>query len=338
MEMDIKTYLTKHARSARDVGVATAAKNAGLEAAVFAYSQYVEQRGRGDLIWSSDAPITVILDATRLDLWRDVAPDIDWLPAECDRSGWSVGSCSPEWIANTFDPSVMPKQRVGVVTANPFSMKPPERVPVLDNTPLDENPTVAECDYVFRDAWGCDVSGGYLDVTHPETVINRAWDAWNTWDVDRLVVHLMQPHIPFRSRPEWFGDRANLSHFGEPDSPVNQQYQAENTEIWFRIRDGDVDREGVWDAYCDNLRWGLDAVKRLVDAVDVDVLLSSDHGNALGEWGLWSHPARMQTPQLRRVPWVTVPGRGESFDRVEVTEYAHASMGVEEQLSALGYT
>ena len=230
----------------------------------------------------------------------------------------------------------MPKERVGVVTANPFSMKPPERVDVLQNTPLHENPAVDKCHYVFQDSWGCEIDGEHLDVTHPDVVTNAAYDAWREWGVDRLVVHYMQPHIPFRSRPEWFGNRANLEHFGEPDAAVNEHYQDENKELWFRLRDGELERAEVWAAYRDNLRWGLNSVKRLVDAVDVNVLLTADHGNALGEWGVWAHPPRMQLPALRKVPWVEVSGAGGEFDRVEVAE-SRADVGVDDQLRALGY-
>lgn len=291
----------------------------------------------GRLIWEDDWDICLVVDACRWDLWQEVA-DGNWPTGGC---GWSVGSASPEWYGQTFDPENLPDERIGVVTANPFASKPSDRMPEYlgEGTPIHRH-DLEFVDYIFEDSWGCEVGGGYIDVTHPAAVTNRAFDAWTNHDLDRLVVHYMQPHIPFRAKPEWFAKRENLQHFGEPDLDAiePQEDGGGNVEVWKEIRNGTRTREEVWEAYRDNLEWVLGDIDRLRTAVDADLLITSDHGNAIGEWGLWSHPPGFHTPQLRRVPWVHVEATQEApFERVdgglEVTE----ERDVEEQLEALGY-
>lgn len=78
---------------------------------------------------------------------------------------------------------------------------------------------------------------------------------------------------------------------------------------WLRVRDGDLAFEAVWRAYRDNLEWVVDDVARVLENCDGRVAMTSDHGNALGEFGVWSHPPGTPVPALRRVPWVVREGR-----------------------------
>lgn len=336
--VDITQFLTKHAKQARAQGISTGVYGAVHEAATWGVSQAaVQLYGQGDYIWDDpEWDICLVADATRWDQWQQISPEYDWLH---DESGWSVGSASPEWYGQTFDPDSLADvdtERVGVVTANPFAGKHRRRMPDLlgDATPIDRH-DFAVVDYVFDDSWGCEIEAGeHLDVVHPATVTDRAYRAWSEHDLDRLVVHYMQPHLPFRARPEWFGRRQNLKHFGEDNG--EQPCAGPGKSIWKRLRDGQVPREEVWAAYCDNLRWVLDDINRLRTSVDAELLITSDHGNALGEWGLWSHPPRMYTPELRRVPWVKVTAEATEEFRPRDIESIN-DRTIDEQLEALGY-
>lgn len=203
-----------------------------------------------------------------------------------------------------------------------------------DATPVDRHASVIAAEYVYQDSWGCTVDGGHLDVTHPSVVTDRAHAMWADYDLDRLVVHYMQPHLPFRSRPEWFSDRDDLDTFGEEGAKT---YATEEKELWKQLRDGERDRGAVWAAYCDNLRWVHEDIDRLRRAVAADLLITSDHGNAMGEWGVWGHPPEVNVSTLRRVPWVYVDGVGcdEFISRDDVGE--RTTMSTAEQLAALGY-
>ena len=79
----------------------------------------------------------------------------------------------------------------------------------------------------------------------------------------------------------------------------------------------------------------MELLLRSVDAESV--VVSSDHGNAMGEWGVYGHPPNMPHDCLRNVPWVetTANDNGEYEPSVEPTTTVDASK--EEQLKSLGY-
>lgn len=334
---DVRRFIDKHRETAAERGVDVAVRNALLEAGVWSYSRARDRLvGPGRFIWAEDWDICVVVDACRWDLWLDVVDGTDWPPDVASTppyySAWSVGSASPEWYGRTFAPEQLPvDESIGVVTANPFAGKPG------DVTPLDEREELDLVDYVFADAWGCEVDGTYLDVTHPAVVTNRAYRAWRRHELDRLVVHYMQPHIPFRSRPEWFGVRENLRTFGEAVRDGEDPYRDGSVPVWRRVAEGVINVDAVWSAYADNLRWVLEDVDRLRTAVDGSLLVTSDHGNAMGERGLWSHPPGMHIEALRRVPWIRLRGRGAEWQERDVASSTAPSIDVDDQLAALGY-
>lgn len=344
MTPDINTFVRTYTQQAREDSVAAAVKGATVEATNWLARQGGYQPGR--LIWDDQWDICLVLDAVRTDQWEMEAYRYGWLPEHGDSdTEWSVGSASPEWYGNTFAPDALPEdERIGVVTANPFAGKPSDRLDYLrDATPVDSHESVVYCDYVYEESWGCEVGNGYLDVAHPSEVTNRAYDAWEEHELDRLVVHYMQPHLPFRCNPEWFGVRPDIDEIGEREKKGKYPYQTAGKDIWKRLRDGDRTRREIWDGYCDNLRWVLDDVERLVSSVDADLLVTSDHGNCMGEWGLWSHPPGVYVPAVRRVPWVHVQAQDTGpLEEVEYSAYATedrptGSGDVDEQLRALGY-
>lgn len=58
-------------------------------------------------------------------------------------------------------------------------------------------------------------------------------------------------------------------------------------------------------AYEENLHWVLRYVSQLVSEVDGRVVITTDHGELLGEYGLYFHMT-LPLPQLRIVPWFIV--------------------------------
>lgn len=333
---DFSTFLEKHSKTAREQGIVPAMKYAWWDVATWVGGQvYSRINGLGDRIWDDEWDICVVLDACRADLWSELTTDYPRYRQSNDW-GWSVGSASQEWYGQTFDPEAdlgVDLSTIGVVSANPFAGKSSswKHHYLRGATPLHER-GFAFVDYVFEDSWGCEVEGKYLDVTHPGDVTDRAWEAWQREDVEKLVVHYMQPHIPFRSRPGWFGKREELENFGEADAE-----EGENT--WKQLRDGNLPEDEFWNAYRDNLEWGLLEVERLREAVHAEILVTSDHGNATGEFGIWGHPPGKHIPSLRRVPWVHVEGAGkENIDPIDRSvDTDDHEKDIEEKLEALGY-
>jgi hypothetical protein len=169
----------------------------------------------------------------------------------------------------------------------------------------------------------------------PETVTDHAISAWrerNSLGIERLVVHYMQPHEPYRARPEWgSGDSKLLENLVDPDQPAG-------ASVWPVLQEGGIEMDEFWEVYKDNLRWALDDVtERLLPNVGGDVVISADHGNALGEWGEWHHPPGAIGPAVRRVPWVPIECEDGHTVDPDVSAGDAASPDVNEQLAALGY-
>lgn len=108
---------------------------------------------------------------------------------------------------------------------------------------------------------------------------------------------------------------------------------------------GLIDRGTVWEAYADNLERVLNDVLALVAGLDGKTVVTSDHGNMLGEraWPvpvrLYGHPEGVRHPTLTEVPWATIDGE----ERREITAGdvtavdAVDSEVVESRLQDLGY-
>lgn len=246
----------------------------------------------GTSIWDAgDWDICVILDGCRLDTFR--------MERECE-SIYSVGASSRSWIRRTFDGRDV--SSVGYLTGNPFAVG------------LDEDDF-----HTFHVEPVQEVHG--IETVPPEPIIDRAIELWRRGPPRNLIIHLMQPHVPFRSRPEWFGEFIGTDTWG--------------STAWERAASGEIPREEWFAAYRDNLVWALDAVDRLASSVDARIAVTADHGNSAGEWGIAGHPVGALHHQVRRVPWTVVDAADTGEHTPEVVE--SGPLDVEDQLRALGY-
>ncbi|MFW6435206.1 MAG: hypothetical protein ACOCY1_02395 [Halovenus sp.] len=171
---------------------------------------------------------------------------------------------------------------------------------------------------------------------HPETMVEWALEAAETYPDKRLIVHFMQPHYPFIAAD------TKLDKESVPD-PTEI-----TTDVWHEmmVKSADADPEAVVDAYRANFDLVVPYVRELLDALSGKTVVTSDHGNMLGErsWPLpvseWGHPPGVYTEQLVRVPWLeyesgprrTVVAEPPEDDVEDVT-----SDVVRDRLRQLGY-
>ena len=52
----------------------------------------------------------------------------------------------------------------------------------------------------------------------------------------------------------------------------------------------------------------LEQVARLVEELDEEVVVTADHGEALGEHNDWGHQEESNNPKQYTVPWLEVEG------------------------------
>lgn len=263
----------------------------------------------GSTIWEYDWDVCCILDACRVDLMTEVcaAGDYPFLPEPTEvETVWSVASQSAEWMDRTFAPRYHDElARTAYVTGNPFSGQSAEWIEELSGEVLPLSGTAFGLLYEgWREEWRHED----ISTMPPRPLTDAAIHVWReraSLDIDRVLVHYMQPHAPFRSRPNWFYGNADLDGWGSISGDVGGVGEG----LWEKLRTGTHTVEDFWGAYRDNLEWVLDDVSILVENCEARIALTADHGNAHGEWGIWSHPPGVAVPTLREVPWIELEGR-----------------------------
>jgi hypothetical protein len=140
----------------------------------------------------------------------------------------------------------------------------------------------------------------------------------------------MQPHLPFVTEPDI---QSNVV------TPMGVKGEGKNLEELHEI-DG-YGREELWEASIDNLRYVLDEVEILLSNVDAErVIISSDHGQAFGESGIWSHPCREYIDVLKNVPWCPTTAEDSGTHETQFTGDSRDTtedISLNEKLEALGY-
>lgn len=305
--MGIRTYLGGVVTDFRTNGVRSGTRTAGRDLLFGVYHSLPIRIGTS--VFEREWDILIILDACRPDLLEEVSGQYDFLPSEMPTM-YSVGSRSDTWMQKNFAEKYRDElARTAYVTGNPYS----------DSFCSERE--FALLDEVWSYAWDEDVGS-----VPAEDITDRAIATGRNHDFGRLLIHYMQPHFP--SFPQPLAEGIDLERFG-----------TEWSSVWDQLEDGTLSRQEVWSSYKKNLEYVLDNVGILLRNLDGDiVILSADHGNAIGEWGMYGHPINKPAPVLRRVPWVQV----SSTDTQEYTtnvENMNGSLNtrIEARLNDLGY-
>ncbi len=290
----------------------------------------------GTNIYSANWDLAVVLDACRVDALQEVSDEYDFLSDIGSR--WSVGSTSKEWIDNTFTDRYSDEiANTAIVTANPFTDQLRQRpidyleYPQISDTwvrdlglqnNLVADRTAIRDDFAFFDAvWEYESGDTNLHSTpQPLEVTKRAiWAGRNT-NVSRQIVHYMQPHAPYF---------AAADKNGKLDKIHKKPFAA--------LKNGSS-REEVWSAYINNLRYVLDSVEDLLKNHTAEtVLVTADHGELFGEWGLTGHSQGIPHPAVRKVPWAFTSAEETETIEGEQPPEKHINNSVEEHLEELGY-
>ncbi|MFC6990539.1 hypothetical protein ACFQH3_01290 [Haladaptatus sp. GCM10025707] len=279
---------------------------------------------QGRSIYTEDWDVLLILDACRVDLMDEVKADYDFLPS-CIPSFPSLAGYSKEWLVRNFTGEQLSQHRDDIestayITGNPFT----------DTVFSDDHPFIT-LDEVWKYGWD-DTEG----TIHPEIISDRAIQTWRESDTERMIVHYMQPHIPFvgEIRGDWHeGFDPNAGSWGTEEQPK---------DLWERYRDGDLDasKAELWAAYKSNLKYVLNHLEDvLLSNIDAEtVVISADHGNAFGEGGYYGH-GNVPLKSVKHVPWIRTAA--EDKDTYTPTEYDSTQQvnheAVTNRLRALGY-
>lgn len=259
----------------------------------------------------------VVLDACRMDLFREAECRIEFDEVQAKTS---VGSATPEWLKQTFDDS---HGDIVYVSGNPM---------VSRHRPNAFHDLVE----VWREAYDPETA-----VIDPSQVTEAAINVHERYPEKRVIVHYMQPHYPFLQRPDLNYADYKFEDVGmERKNPEADDF----ANVWSALEAGVVDIGNVWEGYKQNLEKVLSEVVELTDTIDERVVVTSDHGNAMGErsWPVplrtFGHPENQRLFRLVRVPWAVLDGPERTVVEGD-TSTSEATYGdeVEDRLENLGY-
>ncbi|WP_123624478.1 hypothetical protein [Halorubrum sp. CSM-61] len=279
----------------------------------------------GTNVYKRDWDTLVLLDTCRVDALKEVADDYDFLPSSDDiGSITSIASGSYTWMANTFvEEYARDVSNTVYISANGYSEQ------ILENGwRPEEDRGLSNCNWrtltaddlrALDQPWrhGKDLLGH----PDPEYVTERAIGYHREYEPDRMIVHYSQPHEPYISQA--IKEERDELHDHEDDP-------------WSFLKDGG-DFDAVWDCYIDDLRMVLEHVETLLNNHDAEkVVISADHGEAFGEFGVYRHPVAVLHPKTRKVPWA-VTSAEDRHEKEGSIESQRQVAEVEDALEDLGY-
>jgi arylsulfatase A-like enzyme len=207
-----------------------------------------------------------------------------------------------------------------------------EDLPELGGVPPADVPLRGAASLTDGALCALDLGPGSADGAGPDTPLVREGVPWFMW------VHYMDPHglyappEPYRSRA-LEADAADIERIPPPDRPgrtaISPQWVAEyNVPDSARLADGGVDASRVRALYDGEIRYVDAQIGRLLSALresgaleNTLVIITSDHGESLGEHDYWfehgrhAYEATCRVPLMIRFPESMVdrpePGRRE---------------------------
>lgn len=270
-----------------------------------------------NLIRKEDWDCLIILDACRYDYFEKVYQD--YLSGDLLKVS-SVGSDTPGWLEGTFKNGVEPLDAI-YLSANPFvNSKGVQFVEEFDAT---------EYFYKVFDVWDWKFNFEYMTVL-PENMGKATRLVRAKYPDKPLISHFMQPHWPYLSVEPFkeafpgpltraWEEEENKNVFDriggvlEDLSNVtlgNLRTRRIKDKLGVRVPEPEelfAEKHGVEklrEAYEENLRLALKEVAKVVERLPGKVAITADHGEFLGERGLYSHLSWSDDPILREVPWL----------------------------------
>lgn len=187
---------------------------------------------------------------------------------------------------------------------------------------------------VWREGWSRE-----FGTVLPETVYEYALDAIERYPNKRFIVHFMQPHEPY------------IQMGVGPQAQRTVRRRAPNIYAngWYRYLP-QLDRNYLFAQYKRNLELAIPYVLRLTDELQGRTIVTSDHGEALGETvnrmirvRIFGHCPGARISALTDVPWLQLEGRTAGTRELGNREAETESMTeedettIKERLRALGY-
>lgn len=233
----------------------------------------INEDGKSIFDMDCDWENLIILDAARHDLYEQVNGPTDYRITKASQT--------TEFLERTFSQGNY--DDIIYITSNPFF----EEEKFEEFTGRKPSEVFHSVFRTYRHSWD-----DQENTVMPESVRKDALTSNKLFPNKKKIIHFMQPHYPFIG-------------FNFTKEGLNQDLDRDRKELslWQRAAMGQYDRESVWEAYRENLEIVMPHVQDLVEKLEGKTVITSDHGNMVGENGVWGHSRGLRTEQLRKVPW-----------------------------------
>jgi len=268
--------------------------------------------------------LLIILDACRYDFFKGVIGD--YMTGSLEKR-ISIGSCTPEWLNKSFKENY---PHVIYVSGNPHINSKREVKGFNANKHFNK----------IIDVWSFDWNKE-LGTVPPENINKATIEELKKSPEKKFIVHYVQPHAPYISEKYFVG--GFLEPFTEGplqgfqggkwwgflekfiNLATNPLIKAELLKNRYGIREklrlppeSPIDAvrrrygvDGLRKAYVENLRIVSSSVCDLIQEISKihrgkKIIITSDHGELLGEKNVYSHPCGNPNPIVREIPWFTL--------------------------------
>ncbi|KXB07229.1 hypothetical protein AKJ52_00665 [candidate division MSBL1 archaeon SCGC-AAA382C18] len=254
----------------------------------------------------------IVLDACRYDYFKENYKS--YMEGDLKKAisaGYNTGS----WLVNTYSDYY---EGIVYVSANPY----------INSHGLSLNEQNSDWSYSWKASehfakiidvwnWGWKES---LNTVPPETVNEAALKARDNYPKSKFIIHYIQPYAPYlingipkeKQEMEEENIRVFFSSIVENPKQVARWFQRELKRSFplhpkeMFVRKG---KSALTYAYKKNLQRVLESAKDFSRKNSGKIVITSDHGEFLGEEHKFEHsPHKGKYPQLREVPWFTVEG------------------------------
>jgi hypothetical protein len=288
----------------------------------------------GTNVFDRDWDLLVVLDACRTDVLRETTASKDYVN-DVGRM-WSVGSMTAEWVLKTFHRSR--SDVIGdtaVVAGNGWYdniLRRQYHDPDEEKTKYDDESDAEKYEKIYNGYPGWDVASSdrlahFEPISvdpetehrlHPDNpshtpalTTDRAIAIAREHSPDRLLVHYVLPHTPFVADAVAWDPGETPTDTLMNGLKMTRSLRPEDRGFDMAKR-GEISTEELRQKYRRNVRLALEYVEILLRNVDAErAVISADHGEALGEYGLYGHPYCFFLPPVKTVPWAPTSATDE---------------------------
>lgn len=259
-----------------------------------------------EMIHKGNWDILIILDACRYDFFKSVYNDI--LPKGELKKLESPATWTLEWLVKTFND--YKNDNIVYISGNPQCHS------LGENRSLHKRSeylsfTGNEHFHKVVDVWnfGWDESIGN---THPKSINKAYMNNAIKHKGKRFILHYNNPHLPYFSAKEKTEHhkykRNNIENILCFLLPRLLYY---DTREMFGLHPMNIKEklyrrygmDKIREFYKQDLQMVLHHIKNLVNAVDLDIVITADHGEMLGEKFKYAHPHGNRDKEQIEIPW-----------------------------------